>query len=268
MKRQHARRVGLVGHGAIGSVVAAALRKGEVPGAVLSGVLASSRPARDAPVRDVGTLIARTDIIVEAAGADALRTVAPEVLSAGRTLVVLSVGAFADPGTWRLLEEDHPGEIVLCSGALGGLDVIRAASLAGPIASAHLVSHKKPVALIQPWMSEERVAALRELRDGDEPIRVFAGPAREAATLFPQNLNVAASVAVAAGDWDVVSVEMFADPSAPCTVHEVEARSPVGAYRVRAENLPSPSNPATSRIVPYAVLRTLRDLTASAARFG
>ncbi|MGH3321007.1 MAG: aspartate dehydrogenase domain-containing protein [Streptosporangiaceae bacterium] len=269
MSHQSQRRVGLVGHGAIGSVVAESLRDAAVPGAVLAGVLDPERPARDVPVDDVDELVARADIIVEAAGPDALRAVAEKVLAAGRTLVVLSIGAFTDPPTWRLLEEDHAGEIVLCSGALGGLDIIRAARLAGPVNSARLVTRKKPTALLQPWMSDEQASSLRGLREEEAPASVFAGSARDAARLFPQNLNVAASTAVTVGGWDVVSVELLADPSATHTVHELRVDTAVGAYHIRVENLPSPSNPATSGVVPYAVLRTLRDLVGSGApRFG
>lgn len=261
--------MGLIGHGAIGSVVARSLREGAVPGAVLTGVLDPRHPPPDVPVKSTRNLIECADIIVEAAGPSALQAVAHAALSAGRTLVVLSVGAFADPAMWRLLEDNHEGEMLLCSGALGGLDIIRAARLAGPVRSARLVTRKKPVALLQPWMPGEQASALRQLRAEDEPIKLFEGPAREAATLFPQNLNVAASAAVAVGGWDIVSVKLFADPSATCTVHELEADTSVGMYHIRIQNQPSPGNPATSRIVPYAVLRTLRDLTASAgARFG
>jgi aspartate dehydrogenase len=112
-------------------------------------------------------------------------------------------------------------------------------------------------------MDERQARRLRDLKPGDEPVVLHDGPAREAAERFPKNANVAAALALAAGDWDIVHVRLVAVPGATLTRHVVEFAGPVGQYRFELANLPDPGNPATSGLVPYAVLRTLGDLRAS-----
>jgi aspartate dehydrogenase len=80
------------------------------------------------------------------------------------------------------------------------------------------------------------------------------------ARLFPRSTNVAAAVALAVGAWDVVEAVLLADPAATLTRHEIAATGPAGEYRFEIRNRPSPRTPTTSEIVPYAVLRTLREL--------
>ncbi|MBD2898117.1 L-aspartate dehydrogenase [Actinomadura sp. RB99] len=262
-------RVGLLGHGAIGSNVAEALRRGVVPGAVLGGVLTRGRTASPAAVRDLPDLLASADVVVEAAGQRALREHGPAVLAAGRDLLAVSVGALADEAFFRELTRPagaaRSGRLLICPGALGGLDVVRAAALAGPLASVRLTSSKAPASLVQPWMDEETAERLRSLRPGDDPVTVFDGDAREAAARFPRNANVAATLALAAGDRAAVRVRLVAAPDTRLTRHVVEFTGPLGEYRFELANLPDPGNPATSGLVAPAVLRSLADLVPGVA---
>ncbi|MFC6878883.1 MULTISPECIES: aspartate dehydrogenase domain-containing protein [Actinomadura] len=263
--RAAALRVGVLGHGAIGAKVAGLLRRGEVPGAELAGVAVRG----DAPVpmraRGVRELVGASDVVVEAAGQRALWDHGAEILDAGRDLVAVSVGALADDGLFRGLTRPRAGRLLVCQGALGGLDVVRAAALGGPLTCVRLTSSKPPASLVQPWMDDGLAARLRALRPGDEPVAVHDGSAREAATRFPRNANVAATLALAAGDWSAVRVRLVADPAAVLTRHVVEFRGRVGEYRFELANHPDPGNPATSGLVAYAVARTLADLVPGTA---
>ncbi|WP_307801126.1 aspartate dehydrogenase domain-containing protein [Actinomadura violacea] len=262
-------RVGVLGHGAIGANVAGALCKGAVPGAALGGVLTRGADgAVPASVPDMRGLLASADVVVEAAGGPALREHGPAVLAAGRDLLAVSVGALADEDLFRELTRltaAGSGRLLVCPGALGGLDALRAAALAGPLTRVRLTSSKAPASLVQPWMDEPAANRLRSLRPGDPPVTVFDGDAREAAVRFPRNANVAATVALAAGDWASVRVRLLADPDTPLTRHVVEFAGPVGEYRFELGNLPDPANPATSGLVAHAVLRSLADLVPGAA---
>ncbi|GAA3951332.1 hypothetical protein GCM10023085_37480 [Actinomadura viridis] len=269
-------RVGVLGHGAIGAKVAGVLRAGGVPGAELTAVLRrDGRDGRDGRavgggadagvpelVRDARELAEAADVVVEAAGQDALRRYGPGILDAGRDLVAVSVGALADDVLFTRLRR-APGRLLVCPGALGGLDVVRSAALGGPLRSVRLTSAKKPASLVQPWMDAGLAERLRALAPGQEPVVLHDGSAREAAARFPRNANVAATLALAAGDWDIVRVRLVADPGAALTRHVVEFAGEVGEYRFELAHLPDPANPATSGLVPYAVLRTLGDLSAS-----
>ena len=253
-------RVALLGHGAIGRVVARELLAGAVDGATLACVVSRS-PAGELPVPQLSLAeaLAAADVVVECAGPAALVEVAEPVLSAGVDLVVSSVAGLLDPGLAGRLGELGPGRLRCTHGALGGLDLLASAAAVGGLDRAVLRTTKKPVALVQTWMDE---AEARRVADADRDVLVFAGTPAEAARLFPQSLNVAAALALAVGDPDVVRVELHADPAAALTTHRVEASGSQGSYVFEVQNRPSPDNPRTSAVVPYSILRTLAGLTA------
>jgi aspartate dehydrogenase len=251
--------VGLVGFGAIGRQVGEAVLAGRAPGVRLTGVLDKAGAPHELAVADLDALLDEADVIVEAAGPRALYELAPVVLERGRTLLAVSTGAFLSPDLRPLLQHPGPGRIILSTGAITGLDIVRAARLAGSSLRVDLRTTKRPPALLQPWMTADQREALLSPPSG-EITTVFSGGATEAAKLFPTNLNVAAALAIAADSADVVHVELIADPAAERTRHEVRVTSDLGSHRLILENFPSRANPATSGLVAWAVLRCLTEL--------
>lgn len=252
-------KVGVIGAGSIGSVVASALRDGAVPAARLSGVTDPTVP--DALPADA--LIAASDLLVEAAGHQALAELGPEVLDAGRDLLVVSVGALADDDLHQRLLAAGPGALHLSTGAIGGLDLLRAAARMG-LRHVELVTTKRAAALVQPWMSE---AEADRLRTTGTPLELMRGPARKVTAAFPKSANVAASVALAVGDWDVVEAAVVADPDAGATSHVITASGTTGSYRFEIRNQPSAKTPTSSEVVPYAVLSAISALATPEGTF-
>lgn len=253
-------RVGLVGHGAIGTVVAAALQAGDLPGVELSGVLTRTGDG-PCPAADITSLIDASDVVVEAAGQQAVRQHARVVLDAGRDLVVTSVGALVDDALRHDLEArtQSGGRLLLTSGAIGGLDLLRAAAREGGLDDVMLTTTKPPRSCAEPsWMAPEMLAALEE---GTQSIQVFEGTAREAAMLFPRSLNVGAALALATIGLDNTRVVMIADPDVNLNVHVITACGQAGNYSFSIENAPSPDNPRTSALTANAVLRLIGDRT-------
>jgi aspartate dehydrogenase len=249
--------VGVIGYGAIGKVVADALHRGEVPGAALAGV--STRTVRETPVGcslPLPALIERSRLVVECAGHDAVASHGPAVLESGRDLLLVSVGALADDRILESLQAAGPGRVALSTGALGGVDVLRAARLAGTLDRVCLTTTKRPDVLVQSWMDAAEATRLRSAR---RPTAVFEGSAREAARRFPRSANVAAALALAAGGWHRVTAKVIADPKAQYTGHDIEFSGEAGEYRFTIRNRPARANPATSAVVPHAVLRALND---------
>ncbi|MFD8275432.1 aspartate dehydrogenase domain-containing protein [Streptomyces flaveolus] len=249
-------KVGLVGWGAIGRVVGTALAAGGVPGAALHCVV-DNRPLGDAAPADqvpFETAIARCDLIVEAAGQGVVREWGERVLTAGTDLLVASTGALTDEDLAKRLLGAGPGRVYFTGGAVGGLDLLQAVRALGPLDEVTLTTTKLPGTLEQPWMDEE---LLNRLRTATGPVEVMRGTAREVPVKFPRSTNVAASVALAVGDLDAVRVRVVADPAAVRTRHVIEASGPHGAYRFEASHTPDAGTPATSAVVPYAVLRSL-----------
>lgn len=254
--------VGVIGYGAIGRVVADSLHRGTVPGAGLAAVCTRSTvdtlAGRSVSFEET---VERSDLVVECAGHTAVADLGPMVLHAGRDLLVSSLGALADDRVYAALHDAEPGRLLLTTGALGGIDVLRAAELAGPLQRVRLVTTKPPHVLVQDWMDPEYAEWLRAARD---PVVVFDGTAREAATRFPRTANVAAALAFASGGWHCVEVVVVADPETQRSGHDIECTSSVGEYRLSIRNRPVPSNPATSAVVPHALLRAIGDEVSTA----
>jgi aspartate dehydrogenase len=255
-----ARRVGVIGHGAIGSVVARSLAEGFDPSLVLAGVVADlpGVPAEVA-VRDVGELIERSDIVVEAASHGAVQAYGARVLEAGVDLLVVSVGALVDDDLRQRLvaAAGDRARLLVSSGAIGGLDLLRAAAALGPLDAVTMTSTKPAANVIAPWMDDDLVAALRQATG---PVTAFEGSARDAARAFPASANVAATLGLSTLGLDAVRVRVLGDPAATTVRHVIEASGPTGRYEVGITNVPSPLNSKTSAVTPGAVLRALRDL--------
>ncbi|MYH72272.1 MAG: aspartate dehydrogenase [Acidimicrobiia bacterium] len=256
-------RVGLIGCGAIGSVVARELSQGAVEGAELTAVfdLIVDHPLR---VDDRDSLLSRSDLVVEAAGHGALREHGAAVREAGTDLLVVSIGALADEDLESKLRGADGGRLFLCTGAIGGFDILRAAMLLGPLDEVAITSTKPSAALSRPWMDEEVQDALTH---GAAPMTVFDGPAREACALFPESANVTATLSLATVGFDQVRVQMVGDPAVTRVRHVVTASGKAGNYELSFENAASPDNPRTSAVTAFSVLRAVGDIRSPSVSF-
>lgn len=223
------------------------------PGVRLAGVVASRAPDH-LRIDDVDTLIERCDLIVEAASQRAVEQYGELILSRGRELLLLSVGALADDQLAARLTAPGPGRLLLSTGALGGLDLLRAAALSGQLDTVTVRTRKPAAALVGDDAAPE---VAKQLAAG-EPVTIFRGTARDVARVFPSSTNVAATVGLCTLGLDQVQVEVIADPAAELVAHRVEARGGIGHYVFEIVNHPS-ANPRTSAVTPYAALRALLD---------
>jgi aspartate dehydrogenase len=194
----------------------------------------------------------RPDVVVEAGGHDAFRQHVPPLLEAGIEVLGLSVGALADEETLRLVRaaaERGGTRLRVPSGAIAALDAISSAAVGRVERVVHTV-RKPPIALLDEAEADAVMAA-------GEPRELFAGPGREAAALFPANVNVVAAVSLAGIGLDRTEARVIADPSVTRNTHEVLVEGVFGRLQVRIENTPS-ENPKTGRIVALSVVRVLR----------
>lgn len=256
-------RVAIAGLGAIGKELARRLAEG-VPGYRLTAVAARDRARAAATLHEVGVgvpvvaieeLEPLADIVIECAPAALLSAIAEPMLRAGKEVIVLSVGALLDePGLVELATASG-GRITVPTGALLGLDAVRAAAEGG-IESVRLVTRKPPRGLA----GAPHLEGL-SLDDLQEPVRVFSGTARGAAKGFPANLNVAVALALAGIGPDRTEVEIWADPGVSRNTHTIEVRSAVADFTMTIENVPS-ENPKTGRITALSVISLLRKRSA------
>lgn len=208
------------------------------------------------PVVPAEALAERAQVVIECLPAAAFDSVAVPAIAAGRTLLVLSAGALLD--RLALVEEARRtgARIIVPSGALLGLDAVRAAAQ-GTIHSVKLVTRKPPKGLVgAPYLEQRRIS----LEGLTAPLRVFVGSAREGARGFPANVNVAAALALAGIGPERTEIEIWADPAVTRNMHRIEVEADSTRFSMTIEGIPSEDNPRTGKLTPLSVIACLKGL--------
>ena len=250
------RGVALIGCGAIAQTVMAALGNGAQER--IGGLVVRRRHdgACGIPtVARVADLDRRITLVVEAAGGSAVREYGVAVLHSGRDLAIVSTASLVDQDLLRSLQaaaREQGRTLYAVSGAIGALDALGALR-AAELSYVRYIGRKPPRA----WLGTPAADRV-DLARIDHPVAFFEGRAREAVTLFPQNANVAATVALAGLGFDRTSVTLVADPDLERNVHRVEARSTAGTITFEAEARSAPSNPRTSLLAAYSIVNFLQ----------
>lgn len=208
------------------------------------------------PVLPLETLARCSDLLIEAASGKAAANLLPVLTRHRRAALILSTGGLLRrPDRLRALARKGI-PLYLPSGALAGLDGIKAAA-AGRLRSVTLTTRKPPRSLAGAPGILRRKIRLEKLR---KPTVVFQGSARQAAKEYPQNINVAATLALAGVGAARTRVKIIADPGIRTNIHEVEAAGDFGRLTARTENRPSPANPKSSWLAVHSAVATLRQI--------
>lgn len=254
------KKIGIAGVGALGGIVANALKQG-IEGYALIGIADINPPEFDVPVLSFEELADAADIVVECLPASIVPQIAKPALANDKTLVLISSAAFLlfpELQTWA---NESRGRIIVPSGALSGLDAVSALKEGG-IDDALIVTTKPPRAYAgAPFIVDNAV----DLAVIKEKSRIFSGTALEAAKAFPANVNVAATLSLAGLGPERTKVEVWADPDAATNSHEITVRGGRSVITSRIENTPDPANPKSSTLAAYSILSTLRRLNESVA---
>ena len=258
--------VAIAGLGAIGLPLAWALDAG-IDGLRLIAVAARDQ-AKAAAALDgfahrpalVGlAALAQADVVVEAAPAAIFEQIAVPALTAGRIFVPSSVGALLPRMHLVDLARAHGARIVVPTGALLGLDAVRACA-EGQVASATIESRKPP----RGWVGAPYLVAHGiDVAAITEPTVIFEGTALDAAAGFPANVNVAAALALAGIGPQRTTVRLWADPTVDRNIHTIKVEAEAARLMMTVENVPSESNPKTGKLTPLSVLACLRGLTST-----
>lgn len=265
-------KVGLVGCGVIGSQLARTIDEGKISGLKLVAICDKERMKKDELVRslkkvpvatDIDGVIEKADLIIEAASSDIAGELVQKVINKNKDIMVMSTGGMID--CIRLFAEARKRRchIYFPSGAIAGLDGIRAAR-ESRIESVTLETSKPPVALQKaPYLSKKNI----DLSQIKERLVVFEGSCQEAVRAFPRNINVSAALAFAGIGMKKTKVRIIADPSLKKNVHHIIVKGDFGKLEISAENVPSPSNPRTSYLAVLSAIATLRGI-ADTVRVG
>jgi aspartate dehydrogenase len=243
---QENRKVGIIGCGAIGTLIAEAVERKLVvcDELILYDFDGEKAKKLKRSLRFPAVVMTSLDdmlrlkpkVIVEAASQQAARDYVERIVSADIDLIVMSTGA--------LLNLDvQSSKVHVPSGAIGGLDALSSAALAG-IDEVVLTSRKNPRAL--------------DLNN-KEPKVVYEGTAEEAAMLYPREMNVAATLALTVKPAKV-RVQVVSDPTVQRNTHEFKVKWRFGEMFLRFANDPHPENPRTSALAAWSAIRLLQEL--------
>ena len=267
-KKRPKRRLAIVGCGAIGSLVARLLEKKKssfVVTAVFdtfisnSQTLSKSLKSRPKVCGELSQIFSHCDMVLEAASVQAAVQVAEASLRKGKPLVMMSTGGFL-LNRKRLtdLAERTRTKIYLPSGALGGLDALKAARQMGGLKSAQITSTKPPRGFAgAPGLTK---AQKQKLYKSKTSFYLYQGNVAGAVKRFPANVNVAATTALASGAPGKLKVRVMADPQIKFNQHEIRASGDFGELSSITRNRPSRQNPKTSALAILSALALLERL--------
>lgn len=250
-------RIALIGCGAIGSVLAKAVKDKKVRADLVLAYDIDKKALKKfcskfgcTPVNDFEkTLGSSVDLVLEAASQAAVREYIPEALAAGKDVMIMSVGALVDPillDSISISAKENNCKVYLPSGAIAGLDAVKAAKNAG-LDKVLLTTRKNPKSLGIEQVKKEKI--------------IYEGPALEAVQKFPANVNVAAALSLAGAGPEKTIVKIIADPSVERNIHEIRAVGKSGIIETRVENTLCPDNPKTSYLAALSAIETLRKIT-------
>ncbi len=270
------KKIGLLGCGAIGTQIALAIDSGKIP-AILTHVYDNSKNASEllvAKLQNKPEIVENAHllssnsvhIIVEAASQDAVKDVALSILQNKKDLMIMSVGALLDESIYDILSDacnDFNKTIYLPSGAIAGLDGIK--SIKDELDSISITTTKHPRSLKGAKFFETSEINLDEI---NSITTIFEGTAKEAVTLFPKNINVAALLSLTGIGSEKTRVKIVADPNTDKNTHHIEAKGAFGKMTFSIENFPDSSNPKTSRLAILSAIETLRKYCSNGIQIG
>lgn len=256
-------RIGLAGLGAVGLDVARRLLDG-IDGLTLTAVAVRDADKVRRALPQIGDLIAlRTitaladdcDVVVECLPPALFRDIAISAIDKGRIFMPLSVAQLLQNGDLIERAKATGARILVPSGALLGLDAVRAAA-EGTIHSVKMITRKPPNGLDgAPYLVERGIS----LKNIDKPVKVFDGSARDGAKGFPTNVNVAAALSLAGIGPDRTQLEIWADPALTRNTHRIEVEADTARFSMSIEGIPS-DNPRTGKLVAPSTVAALRAL--------
>lgn len=234
------RRIGLIGHGRIGGILARALAAGHAGTWELAAILSRSRPPGHAPGHHTDPqafFAVPVDLYLECAGPEALAALGEAAL-ARADIWSVSGSALADDALRARLQATgarHGHRLRLVAGAAGGFDALQALAQGAGLEVA--------VDLVAP----ERCAS-------------FEDSVRGAAARLPHGVNLAVAAALAGNGLDRTRVTLNPDPDRSRHAITLRARSALGRFESRL--MPVTDSTRDLHVVAAALLAALRQADA------
>jgi len=257
-------RIGIVGCGAIGSRIAYGIHKDYKKDCQLSGLydidqttvelLAKKLSLKKIVKRSITELIKDCDCMVEAVSAKNTRNIIRQALRAKKDVLSMSVGKLLNASDLFRLASQNKCHFLLPSGAIAGIDAIKAASLVG-IDTITLTTRKPPAGFYgNPYLLEKGIDLSKIMKE----TVLFEGDVATAIKIFPHNINVAATLALASQCRKKITVRILTSPKYKTNSHEIDLTGKFGHIRTETNNVVCPDNPKTSYLAVLSGLQTLK----------
>lgn len=265
MRKDEKLKIGIIGCGAIGSRVAKAVNSEFKNLCLLSGLYDINLEKTRDLARDLSrpglfkssyeSLLLSSDFIVEAVNATNTRSIIRQALQLKKGILVMSVGKLLMAKSLFQLAKRNNCPLLIPSGAIAGLDTIKAATQ-GKVSRITLTTKKPPLSfknnsyLTKKGINLKKIKAERVL---------FEGNVNKAVKFFPQNINVAATIALACKDTKKLGIRIITSPKFRTNSHEIEIIGNFGQVNTRVQNLMCPDNPKTSYLAILSAIQTLKE---------
>lgn len=267
------KNIGILGCGAIGSRIAKSIQR-EFPDLCrLSGLFDLNTAKIDKITAELATpsikkasyeeLLAHCDVLVEAISSEETVSLIRQAILARKHVLVLSVGRLLNADDLFSLAQKNHCSLLIPSGAIAGLDAVKAASLVS--VTKITLTTRKPLSGFanNPYVIKQGI----DLTQIKGEMTIFEGDVETAVKYFPQNINVAATLALASQGKSKLKIRLITSPELTTNSHEIEMLGDFGRILTRTENVICPDNPKTSYLAVLSGIQTLKDFC-SGSRIG
>jgi len=200
------------------------------------------------------------DYVLEGAGHNALFSYGPEILKNQSNLLITSTGALTDDVFFQnliSLSKKHNSKIIIPSAGIGALDILTASSY-GKLDEVNITVRKNTEA----WfgtIAEDKF----DLKTYDDNLVLFSGTVREGAKLYPQNVNISATVALSGLGLDKTNLKIISDSSIKTHIISVNAKGDFGEFNFEENVIPYEENQKTGKIVSLAIIKSIQNLSSN-----
>ena len=200
------------------------------------------------------------DYVLEGAGHQALFTYGPKILKNKSNLLITSTGALTDDIFFQnliSLSKKYNKKIIIPSAGIGALDILTASSY-GKLNEVNITVRKNAEA----WfgtIAENKF----DLKTYNDNLILFSGTVREGAKLYPQNVNISATVALSGLGLDKTNLKIISDSSIKTHIISVKAKGDFGEFNFEENVIPYEENQKTGKIVSLAIIKSITNLSSN-----
>jgi len=204
---------------------------------------------------NVNDTISKSDLIIEAAHPLFVPEFLDSIIEHKKDAMVMSIGGVLGREDILAKAAENEIKIMLPSGAISGIDAIKAFSIAG-IDTVSITTRKPPRSLKgAPYLTKNNI----DIENISKETLIFEGNALQAIKGFPKNVNVSSLLSIVGIGPEKTKVKIIVSPDFSRNSHEIEVIGNAGKLTTRTENVPSPNNPKTSYLAPLAALAALKE---------